>query len=240
MHIYIYTDIRIKLALEDNTDENVPTPAQDLLKLAKEEKIHELYSGEVDSKVFAYFIVNVVAHVVMKCKWNMHSHVRLMNSFVTLSDEAFAVLVLENNCDRWLDEAQHPNKTRHRRTKPKYTKDGGADAGWSIDGMFRFRNICEQIDFEKKRYPENYNMILQRIRSLEQECNSRSRRKRRKTCHGGELNHTHEEEEKRLDLEDFLMGNVQLRQPSAEEQNEELGIDEAVGISTSRVGEGED
>ena len=79
-------------------------------------------------------------------------------------------------------------------------------------------------------------MILQRIRSLEQECNLQSRRKRRKTCNGGELNHLHEEEERHLDLEDFLMGNVQLRQPRAEEQNNVLDGDCDVPTNINGVG----
>ena len=47
-----------------------------------------------------------------------------MNEFVTFSDEAFALIVLENNAEKWLHGAKHPELKKQELPKAIYTEGG--------------------------------------------------------------------------------------------------------------------
>ena len=57
------------------------------------------------------FISYFVKPVVGKCKFDNNSFKYLLSRYVTVSDEAFALLTFENNYERWLDMAIKNNWT---------------------------------------------------------------------------------------------------------------------------------
>ena len=219
--LFLYIDLKGEILAEGTTGETpLPEPAKDLLNLARNEKIETLYfrEGNTDGMTDLFFH-KILPHVVMKRKWNSNSHLRLMETFVTKSDEALAMLILENNAERWYEEAKFPNRSRHERAKAKYTNDGGPDSGWSQVGMVRFFKIVQHLEQAKKDNVQGYQNIQQQVKSKEKEINSSNRRKRRKIYQDNVSEAPAKEEI--AALEAFLMGGEMIASAVQEQQNEE-------------------
>ena len=69
---------------------------------------------------FANFFISPIAG---KQKFETRCWRFAFSTYVTISDEAFALLLFENNYDRWLDCAQRKDWT-HSKIMPKYTTGG--------------------------------------------------------------------------------------------------------------------
>jgi hypothetical protein len=62
--------------------------------------------------------------------WKKTSSIHLISEICTVSDEAFALLVLENNWGKWMSNGQE---------SPKYTSNAAGNKmfeGWSEDGIW--------------------------------------------------------------------------------------------------------
>ena len=68
-----------------------------------------------------------------------------MNEFVSTSDIAFSLLVLENNADKWLEEINEPEQTTLTRTKAKYSQGGCKGPGWTCVSISRYVDIQKRI-----------------------------------------------------------------------------------------------
>ena len=68
-----------------------------------------------------HFVMKILSNVVGKSKWNNMGSKKLMNVFVTNSDEAFAMLVMENNCFKWVDKIENPGVNRRLKVKAQWT-----------------------------------------------------------------------------------------------------------------------
>ena len=94
---------------------------------------------------FELFVEHMVCAVVGKQIFKTRVHKSLLSSFSTVSDKAYALILLENSYDQWLDMHNKQNlKTSN--VMPKYTNagqtkyhDNGSSnqqfKGWSIDGL---------------------------------------------------------------------------------------------------------
>src|SRR5687768_2577224 len=105
--------------------------------------------------IYFDFINHFVSTVVRKTKYKSDSCTRLLSKFATVSDEAFALLSLENNYDTWMDMGL-TGDTKTSRVQCKYTNDGKSQGkiatsqhnrGWSNEGLCR---INELFDMAKK------------------------------------------------------------------------------------------
>ena len=131
-------------------------------------------------------------------EWNnatIHSTTRLSN-VMTVSDEAFVFLVLENNWERWLDIN---NKSQNKYTPvrrgngnqittnvlPKYTNINGHPSndgknvirGWSEAGIKRFNELCKIVKKDRKKNADVENQIFEMLRSEMETKRSRKRRR---------------------------------------------------------------
>ena len=99
-----------------------------------------------------------VKRVVGVRKFERHATKHLLSEFVTVTDEAFALLVYENQEDRWRIMAE--DSTRKLVKEAKYTDGGGGKdlpmsgktrkgKGWSSSGMQRFNELCLEIHKER-------------------------------------------------------------------------------------------
>jgi hypothetical protein len=86
--------------------------AKSVLNMNKKERMIELIKrvcGKRIDKVygnkplFYLFLKTCAMNVVFKTKWNANSTIKNYYEYVTVQDEAFAFLVLENNGNRYLD-----------------------------------------------------------------------------------------------------------------------------------------
>lgn len=166
---------------ENSTSDGTPpliNPARLLLELASEGKVTDVYLDDtIRQDVFRVFIQGVLAHVVTKTKWNVHAHMYDMGTFVNVTDEAFAMVLLENNCDVWMDMVDEPNRNKRNRPRPKYLDKR---EGWSREGLLRFATIATEIDDWKKMNGGDYDKVKESVRLMEQNSDKGSAAKKRK------------------------------------------------------------
>ena len=138
------------------------------------------YQPESYSDFFKYFL----PAVGRKSFWrHLIANGKCDIDLATVSNEAFALLVMENHWERWLDiykksngdthELKHKRKTKDKNDKgqytssilPKYTRSGiiyrnkrksGDDSGkgWSAKGIERFNELFDMVMEDRKENPE--------------------------------------------------------------------------------------
>ena len=72
----------------------------ELIKRVCGKRIDKVYGNK---PLFYLFLKTCAMNVVFKTKWNANSTIKNYYEYVTVQDEAFAFLVLENNGNRYLD-----------------------------------------------------------------------------------------------------------------------------------------
>ena len=114
------------------------------------------------------FIEFFVSSVIGKSCYKQNSCDKLLSEYVTISDEAFAILIFENNFDAWVDMGIRKD-TSGTQVPRKYTNGGKSKAdvgssqhnkGWSEEGLKRFNELFDKVkknrsspeakDFEEK------------------------------------------------------------------------------------------
>jgi hypothetical protein len=106
--------------------------------------IHNVYKCNKD--VVMKFMDCAVGSVVGRRVWKKNSDLVPLRLFVTASDEAFAMLVLENNAEKWIDEIENPGRSRKERSLSRYTegiKESTSPNKWGKEGIQRFLELFE-------------------------------------------------------------------------------------------------
>jgi hypothetical protein len=95
-----------------------------------------------------WFADNVVECVSGKRAWGKEKSTKVLAESVTSSDEAFALLILINNWDKWLAEEEKPP----RKTDPMYTgstKGNKKFQGWSDLGIAKYNELLEKVEQDR-------------------------------------------------------------------------------------------
>ena len=123
---------------------------------------------------------------------------KLYREYVSVSDEAFAILTLENNWERWMEMARQDDWTTAAvPTKWTVTRDRTASAakkaqnresetgnpqarryrGWSAQGINRYNQLFDQIEAEREtsRATTFEDNLLRHFQREEAESNSKKR-----------------------------------------------------------------
>ena len=102
---------------------------------------------------FTDFVEYFLSVVVGKRHYLKVSHLQKVSEYATKSDEALALLLLENSFDRWSDMAKKDIQ-KDSTVPPKYTNGGisnGASGrsrkfgGWSLDGLDRYDELYKLV-----------------------------------------------------------------------------------------------
>jgi hypothetical protein len=83
-------------------DKNSLGPVHFIMELASLGKMHKIYN--FSNGVVYVFVVTALCHAVGKSKWNKYCTVKKLGACVHCSDEAYAMVCLENNVDKWLEK----------------------------------------------------------------------------------------------------------------------------------------
>lgn len=134
-------------------------PMHELLFITKEGKLIELYFEYGETLVY-HFVSKILCNVIGKRKWNNMSCKKLMNIFITNSDEAFAMLVMENNCLKWEDEYENPGMDRGMKIRTKWTETEDGSRNWSVDGMRRYMELYKGLESRKQENKVRYYDIM--------------------------------------------------------------------------------
>jgi hypothetical protein len=129
-----------------------------------------------DVNAFHAFTVLCLRHTVGVMAWRLKHRKFLISEIFSLSDEALALVILENNAKVWKDKAYG---TVNESTKARYMKqsqDGSVRKDWSDEGKMRFNDIFSQVremrPFSLSRTNETT------LRSLWNEASRNQRRRR--------------------------------------------------------------
>lgn len=121
-----------------------------ILKLQKDNQGH-----------YANFVEYFLSAVIGKQDYNKVKHKSLLSSYATSSDESFALIVLENNIERWIDMHEQNNQ-KSSTVMPKYTNAGKTKyhqngssnqryKGWSAKGLKRYNKLFELVRNDRKK-----------------------------------------------------------------------------------------
>ena len=162
----------------------LPTLEEIMLKRDKEE-------------TFFVFADTFLSRVVGVAYWRKHCAKMTIRDMATISDEAFALLLLENYWESWstknveeyktevaFDESTNQKKKR-KATWGKYTSGAWGSkrfGGWSKDGLQRFNQLYTEV--QKDREKSNAVYVEERYRLR---CANNTPRKRKRIVHDNEF-----------------------------------------------------
>jgi hypothetical protein len=141
---------------------------EELVKRIQGKRIDKLYDND---DMFFLFMHLCVQNVIFKRKWMTKCMTVKYIDFVTISDEALAFLVLENNAQRYFDMVDDEVEKKDY-AKPIYTdvvkKGCNMQRGWTQEGKKRFMTLYKQIYAyrnernNKKRIEDLGKMLMER------------------------------------------------------------------------------
>ena len=100
-----------------------------------------------DDDLLFIFYVWCVSRSVRKRKWNKCSQTKKLSLFVDPSeDEAFAMLVLENNVSKWMDELRNGEVITGISIRRSLYTQGDQGWKWSTDGIMRFIELWKHCN----------------------------------------------------------------------------------------------
>jgi len=128
--------------------------------LPKPADIMALRANKNDSYII--FCDYFLSQVVGRNDWKKRRHVEVISSLATVSDEAFAILLLMNSWDMWIemvdeDEAVKKGKSGEQQqgqvggrkhTTTKWTQSGAGTrkyGGWKEEGLKMFNLLAKKI-----------------------------------------------------------------------------------------------
>lgn len=158
----------------------------------------EIVSLRENSKkeAFFFFAREFLPSVVKRLVFRQNKLVDLLSDFVTVSDEAFTLLLLENNVARWnAMYAEGKNKSDDNMPPQKFQiidRNGGKD-GYSLKAARRYNEYYKYVDGARKTVNRETleSELMQRMEALDNGRNSRGKKNKRKR--DGELNYVDEE-----------------------------------------------
>jgi hypothetical protein len=120
---------------------------------------------EQENHPFVLMVDYIINTIVRKSVWKRQAGSSALSSFVTCTDEAFAMLVLENSWDIWVDryekkeneESLDEDVISTKKLTQKYTNNGGIGkryGGWDHNGFSRFNELYDLV-YEHRQTAES-------------------------------------------------------------------------------------
>ena len=209
-----------------------------LLRLVWDGRYEEVHKSE-DDAFLHFFYSKCVKHAVGRKKWNVHHDELLLDRFVTYSDEAFAMLCIENYIGKLMDELRFPEMDKKSTRRTLYTEgSGGTKKEWTTDGVRRFVELCQLCQQFRFENGDRWGQIQEMVLKEEQSLRGNNNRKRKRVCDGEK-----ETSGSKLDVEGLLMAmsngsSLLIQNANAgvrggdnnESRNETVGVQGLVGV----------
>ena len=114
-------------------------------------------------EMFSFFARLCLPAVIPVKTWDKDHKRKMISDFVTATDEAFAMILFENNSDIFLALGESNKKTYkelkqvddYKDTHTKWTSVNGKDAGWTEDGLERFETLVDETMLNRVRTEAN-------------------------------------------------------------------------------------
>jgi hypothetical protein len=160
--------------------ENKKGPIHTIMDIAFHQKLEDIYRYS-DNVIYA-FVTVILVKVVGSTRYRNGSCMMKMNKYVDKSDEAFALVCVENSCEKWIHALNFPDLGQKERPFSKYTQNQiNSKRRWGSRGIRRFMQIIEALDRWKLNNGERYDnilcMILKKERDNVRKTGSRKRKR---------------------------------------------------------------
>jgi hypothetical protein len=102
-------------------------------------------------KLYIYFATRILASVNAEItNFKSKKMKTLISDCFTVTDEAFALLILLNSESVWRNQVKEPDKTKwnsEEKFQFRFTKKNGGKRtnSWSNEGLKRFRQLCKTV-----------------------------------------------------------------------------------------------
>ena len=177
--------------LETNVSKinNEHGPVHTLLDICKNSLIQDIYKCDNDDVILS-FVECAVGSVIGRRLWKKRADLVKLSTFVTPSDEAFAMVVLENNANKWIEEFENPGRGNKVKSKARYTQgvyEAASPNTWGPEGIDRYMELWEScargravlVGNEDSMFARAENMVIERKRALSSVHSASSRKRLR-------------------------------------------------------------
>jgi hypothetical protein len=160
--------------------ENKKGPIHTIMDIAYHQKLEDIY--RYSEEVIYAFVTVILVKVVGSSRYRSASCMMKMNKYVDKSDEAFALVCVENSCEKWIDALNFPDMKQKDLMFSRYTQNRlNNQRKWGSKGIRRFMAIIDALDRWKVNNKEIYcnilDMILKKERENVQKTGSRKRKR---------------------------------------------------------------
>ena len=198
---------------------------EEMVKRICGRRMDKIYSRE---DLFHMFLRLVVKNVIFKNNWNHKRDSIKYYKYVTVSDEAFAMLMLENHGERYMHMMD--GKDLATQPAPKYTQVKGSSSinkGWSDEGKMRYMELV--METERWRSENLHRMELLSIYVLKRETAISKKKQGKRSVEdmddGTTVSSRLEAQTKRKQFEDFLKRSALKRNDSMSFEGASLSFD---------------
>ncbi len=103
------------------------SPLEEVIKIAKERKV-EFMRQRLDNEGFKVYVEIFLKSTVRKRDWRLNHLRKNVRQFVTIADESLALIILENNIEEWIYEAEEKKRaaTERSTTTMRNENEGGS------------------------------------------------------------------------------------------------------------------
>ena len=92
--------------------------------------------------------------MVLREQWKRNHTTALISAYITPSDEAFALLTMENNVNEWMKEAVYGKEFVEKGSLTRYTSSGkkrdGTKKGWTLEGRKRYNDLYDVVVLDRR------------------------------------------------------------------------------------------
>lgn len=94
------------------------------------------------------------APMVSKDTWKLNCMEVKVSTLLTVADEAFALVTMENNIEEWMQLEVHGKELVQKGALTRYTSQGtnkdGTKKGWTLEGKKRFNELYDAVILERR------------------------------------------------------------------------------------------
>jgi hypothetical protein len=146
--------------------ENKKGPIHTIMDIAFHQKLEDIYRYSDDANYA--FVTVILVKVVGSNHYRNGSC--MMNKYIDKSDEAFALVCVENSCKKWISTLNFPTMVQKERPFSRYTQNQiNNQRKWGSRGIRRFMQIIDALDRWKLNNKERYYNILDMILNKERD-----------------------------------------------------------------------
>ena len=121
----------------------------DILKM-RQKPVGDKFDQEEIQQAFTFLVEHLLGHVIGKSDWDTTKCFHPVSDKVTISDEAYTLLLCENVYEKWMQMKPPQAGQKLTVVKGKYTDpENGATnekfKGWTADGIQRYNQLYQDV-----------------------------------------------------------------------------------------------